>query len=154
MEYLDHHVLWWHWIVLGILLMAAEILAGTFIIVWFGVAAVIVGALLYFVHLSFSMQLFLWAVLSPLLTFVYWRWFRRHERAIPIGQSEGEYAGIQGRIVEVLGQGRYKAYFDLPVLGDRNWIVESIDKEPLDAGDPIHVVRVYGQIIKIAKGEN
>ncbi len=137
---------------LGLLLIALEILTGTFIIIWFGIGAIVVGGLIYLYPLSFAWQLFIWAILSLILTFIYWRWFHTHEPPLPIGQSEGEYAGIKGKIIEVLGNGRYRAYFDLPVLGDREWIVESEENEELKEGDTIYVSRVYGQIIKIKKG--
>ena len=153
MEYLDQHILWWHWVVLGLVLIGIEILSGTFIIIWFGVAALVVGTLRYFYPFAFSWQLLVWSILSLLLTFIYWKWFHKHEKPLPIGQSEGEYAGIKGTIVEVLSNGRYKAYFDLPVLGDREWIVEAEGDEELVIGDTIYVSHVYGQIIKVKKGE-
>ena len=153
MEFLDQHVLWWHWVAMGLALIGVEILIGAFIVIWFGVAAMAVGALDYLHPLPFSAQLFVWAALSLLLTYIYWHWLRRHEMSLAVGQSEGEHAGIRGRIVEVLDGGRYKAYFDLPVLGDREWIVETETDEPLRAGDTVHVAKVYGQIIKVTKGE-
>ena len=36
-------LVYWHWIVLGIVLMLAEIFIGSFFIFWFGAAAVVVG---------------------------------------------------------------------------------------------------------------
>jgi hypothetical protein len=42
-------ILWWHWLVLGLLLAVAEIAsAGGFYILFFGLAALVVGALAYF----------------------------------------------------------------------------------------------------------
>ena len=43
-------VLYWHWIVLGIALMAIEILLPSFVALWFGAAAVVVGVLLLCVY--------------------------------------------------------------------------------------------------------
>ena len=151
MEFLDQHILWWHWFVVGLVLIALEILTGTFIIIWFGISALIIGGIRYFYLFSFAWQLFYWASLSLILTFIYWRWFHKNENILPIGQSEGEYAGIKGKIIEVLDNNRYKAYFELPILGDREWIVESED-EKLKKGDTIYVSRVFGQIIKVKKG--
>ena len=149
MEFLSQHILWWHWIVLGIALSAAEILIPSFIVIWFGMAALIVGVVDYLFGTDFATELFLWSILSLMLTFIYWRWFKKHEPPLPIGQSEGEYADIPGVITEEIGNGRYRARFDLPVLGDREWIVETENHEALKKGDAITVTRVYGQIIKV-----
>ena len=42
---LDYIIEYWHWIVLGIVLMLSEIFIGSFFILWFGAAAVVVGLL-------------------------------------------------------------------------------------------------------------
>jgi membrane protein implicated in regulation of membrane protease activity len=85
------------------------------------------------------------AVVFLLMWFVY---FKKTFRS-PVGQSEGEYVHIPGRITEVLGSRRYRAEFELPVLGDRKWVVES--ETPLEVDDIIEVSEVYGQIIKVCK---
>ena len=35
--------LWWHWVVLGIVLVLLELAVPTFFLVWFGVGAIVVG---------------------------------------------------------------------------------------------------------------
>ncbi|WP_456451071.1 NfeD family protein [Hydrogenimonas sp.] len=151
MEFLSQSVLWWHWVVLGIALSAAEILIPSFIVIWFGVAAIVVGAVDYFFHTGFTTELYLWSGLSVALLVAYWKYFKKAEKPVSVGQSEGEYADIPGIVLEDLGEGRYRARFDLPVLGDRVWVVESEDGQRLEEGDPILVSRVYGQIIKVKK---
>jgi membrane protein implicated in regulation of membrane protease activity len=148
MEWMSLHVLWWHWVVLGILLTAAEIVVPSLVIIWLGLAALVVGALDWFCHCSFSTELYLWTGLSVLLLALWFGYFRRTRRSL-VGQAEGEHLHIPGRITEKLANGRYRAEFELPVLGDRRWVVES--REPLEVGDPVEVVRVYGQIIKVHK---
>ncbi|WP_456392899.1 NfeD family protein [Nitratifractor sp.] len=148
MEWMDAQVLWWHWVVLGILLAAAEIVVPSLIIIWFGIAAVLIGLLDFFCGCTFATELYLWAGLSVVLLAAWFGYFRRTWRS-SVGQAEGEHAHIPGRITEVLDSRRYRAEFDLPVLGDRRWVVES--KEPLSVGDEIEVARVYGQIVKVRK---
>ena len=148
MEWLDANVLWWHWVVVGILFVVLELALASFVILWLGIAAILVGAIEYLFHPSFSTQLYLWTALSVALLAAWFGYFRRTWRS-PVGQAEGEHVHIPGRITERLGPRRYRAEFDLPVLGDRNWIVES--KEPLKPGDEVEVEKVYGQIIKVRK---
>jgi membrane protein implicated in regulation of membrane protease activity len=153
MEALTQTVQWWHWVVLGIVLVAAEIVIPSFIVIWFGVAALAVGATVYLFAPAFDIQLYLWSGLSVLLLLAYWKYFKKAEPEVPVGQSEGEYAGIEGKVLEVLGEGRYRARFELPVLGDRVWIVETENGESLEEGDPILVSHVYGQILKVKKAQ-
>ncbi len=59
-------ILWWHWIVLGLVLVVAELLtAGGFYIIFFGIAAVIVGVLAGFNMAGpIWMQLLMFSVIS------------------------------------------------------------------------------------------
>jgi membrane protein implicated in regulation of membrane protease activity len=140
-------------VVLGILLVAGEIVIPSFIVIWFGVAALVVGAAVYLFAPAFDVQLYLWSGLSVALLLAYWKYFKKAEPSVPVGQSEGEYAGIGGVVLEELGEGRYRARFELPVLGDRVWVVEAENGERLRKGDPILVSRVFGQILKVKKAQ-
>ena len=42
-------VLWWHWLAFGLVLVGAELVVPSFTIVWFGLAACLVGVLLLLV---------------------------------------------------------------------------------------------------------
>jgi membrane protein implicated in regulation of membrane protease activity len=148
MEWLSANVQWWHWVVMGILFVAAEIVVPSFVIIWLGIAAIIVGAVDWLMAPEFSTQLYLWTGLSVLLLFSWFGYFKKTWRS-PVGQAEGEHAHIPGRITEKLGGSRYRAEFELPVLGDRRWVVES--REALEPGDRVEVAKVYGQIVKVKK---
>jgi len=141
-------MLWWHWIVLGIIFIVAEMIVPNFIIIWLGISAIIVGMIDYLLSPSLSTQLYIWSGLSTILLIAWFYYFKRTWRS-PIGQAEGEYIHIPGRVTEKLDSIRYKAEFELPILGDRRWVVES--NEELNIGDKIEVSKVYGQIIKVKK---
>jgi membrane protein implicated in regulation of membrane protease activity len=139
---------WWIWVVLGIVLTAAEIVVPSLVIIWLGIAAIVVGVTETLCHCRLATQLYLWAGLSVLLLAAWFGYFRRTWRS-SVGQAEGEYIHIPGRITERLEGQRYRAEFELPVLGDRRWVVES--REPLEAGDEVEVAKVYGQIVKVRR---
>ncbi len=140
---------WWQWVVIGILLTIAEIFVLGFFILWFGVSAIIVGVVSFFIELTLSSQIVAWAVLSAILLWVWFGLFQK-SKSVDIGQSD-EYRDISGEIREKLENRRYRAYFDLPILGDRSWIVES--DENLEIGDKIRVDKVFGQILRVKKIE-
>ena len=58
-------ILWWHWLVLGLLLMVGELATpGGFYIIFFGVGAILTGFLALFGVSDTSVQVFLFLVLS------------------------------------------------------------------------------------------
>ena len=63
-EWLDANILYWHWIVIGLFLIILELFAPVFVVLWLGLAAIIVGLLLTVFDINVSIQLVTWAVLS------------------------------------------------------------------------------------------
>ncbi len=58
-------LVYWHWIVLGFLLLILEMLAPGAILMWFGAGALLVGGLLYlFPEISWDWQIVIFAVVS------------------------------------------------------------------------------------------
>jgi len=151
MEWLNTNILWWHWLAIGIVLVVAEIFVPSLVIIWFGLAAILVGILKAIIDLSFPACLFLWAGGSVIFLAIWFRFFKKTRRSY-VGQAR-EYAHVLGTIEESLEgeeeNGRYKAFFNVPVLGDRVWIVESDD--PLEIGDSVKIRKVVGQILKVKK---
>jgi hypothetical protein len=133
---------WWLWLVLGLVLLGVEILTpGGFYIIFFGVAALIVGLLAglglggplwaQFVLFSFLSVAAL-VVTRPYLV----RWARSGERPDPIDRLEGESAVL----ADDLAPGAYgKAE-----LRGTSWTVLNHDHRPLARGQRVRVVRVDG----------
>lgn len=70
-------LLYWHWMVLGFILLILEMLAPGAILMWFGAGALIVGGLLYlFPDLGWEWQILLFALISLTSIFV-WRKVRK-----------------------------------------------------------------------------
>jgi len=59
------NLLYWHWIILGFLLLVLEMLAPGAIIMWFGVGALAVGSLLFlFPDIPWEWQVFIFSIIS------------------------------------------------------------------------------------------
>ena len=116
--------LYWHWLVFGMLLAIAEIFVPSFTIFWFGLGAIIVGGALYFFeHLSFSWQLFIWAVASCLFTFLWFKLFKplMFDRT-KAGISREAILGESGRVVKAPVEGKDGIVrFTMPLLGSDEW---------------------------------
>ena len=67
---------YWHWLVLGIVLIIAEIFIPSFTILWFGLGAILVGVVMSLFNLSFALQLLLWTFASVVFTLLWFRWLK------------------------------------------------------------------------------
>ena len=70
-------ILPWHWVVFGIAVMVSEMFLGTFFILWFGAAAVVVGVMLFLIpDLSMTWQILLWTILSSVLALGWFKYLK------------------------------------------------------------------------------
>ncbi len=70
------NILWWHWIVLGIILVLMELVVPSFTIFWFGLGALVTGLLLAILpEISLKWQLLVFSVSSVGFTFFWFRLF-------------------------------------------------------------------------------
>ena len=140
-------ILWWHWLVLGLILIVAELAAsGGFYIIFFGVAAVVVGLLAMFgVAGQEAMQLLLFSGLSvgSLLLFRgrLLRWIQIEPQRPPVDQLVGEV----GTASEDLAPGMVGRV----ELRGTVWSARNIAGVPLVRGVRFRVVRVEGLLLSV-----
>jgi membrane protein implicated in regulation of membrane protease activity len=141
---------WWYWVVLGVILSVAEIFVLGFFLIWLGVSAIIVGIISFFIELELSYQILFWAIGSILLLWVWFGYLQGEGQSIDSSLEElGSYQGFQGEITKKLDKKRYKAVFEVPILGDREWTVYS--KDELEVGDEVISETLNGQLLKVKK---
>lgn len=73
-EYLSSHIFYWHWIILGLAIITVELFATLFIMLWLGLAAIIVGILQLVIGIDLSIQLIVWVSLSTIFL-LFWHKF-------------------------------------------------------------------------------
>ena len=143
---------YWHWIVFGVLLMLSEIALTTFFILWFGVAAVLVGiVLLLFPELSLSAQILIWTVLSSLLALAWFKYLKPLSvDRTKAGLSREAIVGEIGQVISVPNEDRRgRMRFPAPVLGSDEWQIFSTDT--LAEGDRVRVKDVSGNSLIVEK---
>lgn len=96
-EWLNGNVLYWHWIVFGLLLITLELFNPIFVTLWLGLAAIFVGVLELAYPLSVSGALIAWAVLSTAFlllwhTFISPKIAKKPLRAYPEKRLSGRWA--------------------------------------------------------------
>ena len=143
---------YWHWIVFGVLLVLSEIALTTFFILWFGIAAIIVGALLFFLPgLALSWQIFIWTLLSSLLALAWFRYLKPLSiDRTKAGLSREAIVGEVGQVISVPGEERRgRIRFPAPILGADEWQI--ISTESLAIGDRVRVKDVSGNSLLVEK---
>ena len=144
-------ILWWHWIVLGIFLMLAELAIPAFFLLWFGAAAVVVGAVVAVLPtFPFSFQVIAWTVGSVVLIWFWFKVFKRGVYRTRAGLSRGTFVGEIGLVIrELRPYDKGQIRFQKPMLGGETW--EAIAEEEIPVGERVKVLDVEGNLLKVAK---
>ncbi|HEY8353869.1 MAG TPA: NfeD family protein [Methylophilaceae bacterium] len=142
----------WLWGILGLILLAMEMMSGTFFILWFGVAAFIVSACLHFFpELHIGWQFLIFTVFS-LCSLAIWKIHYRKKPTVElkVGQSQGDEIGRVGTIVEAVSRrqnGRIR--FAQGVMGNREWI--AISEEDLEVGCEAEITAIVGNTLAVKR---
>lgn len=136
----------WHWLVFGLLLLVAEIFVAGAILIWFGVAALLVGVLAFAVPaLIWMPSLVLWAALSLVLVFG-WQQYRKKNPATPAAPTmnrRGEqYVGRHFTLSRDVVNGVGELHVD-----DTRWKITS--HHDLPAGSKVKVTAVDGTSLRV-----
>jgi len=143
---LNETVLWWHWIVFGIILLIAEMSTGTFFMLGLGVAAIIVGIIDATIGTSFTVELSIWVVLSILAIAAWFKWFKEPPLT-DSGQSNYRLDTLGIVMEDIQPHSRGKVTFDTPVLGNSSW--HATAKVDIDKNTRVQIVQINGQLIEV-----
>ena len=140
---------WWHWMAGGFLLALMELAVPAFFLLWFGLGAFLVGAVMLLLPLSPALQFTLWGFASTAMVVLWFRYFKNPDRT-KAGISKEAFLGETGLIVrEVSEMQKGEIRFQKPILGSETWPV--IADETIPAGERARIVDVLGQTLKVSK---
>lgn len=146
-------VLWWHWVAFGLVLVGAELIVPSFTIVWFGLAACLVGVLLLLApSLSLAVQVFVWTAASAACTLFWFRYFKpKMADRTTAGMSREAIVGETGMMLRGVSSNldRGRIRFAVPLLGAEEW--DCISREPLRAGDYARVTGIDGHVLNVER---
>ena len=149
---MEFKILYWYWLVLGMLLIMAEIFIPSFTVFWFGLGAIIVALILWLVpNMAASWQLFIWAIASIIFTFLWFKYFKplMTDRT-KAGISREAVLGESGLIIKIPSEDRRGIVrFATPLLGTDEW--PFICKQQIAAGDRVFVKDVSGNTLIVEK---
>lgn len=92
----------WFWLSLGGLLLAAEMLGASGYLLWSGIAAVLVGVLVWLFPFSWEMQGVLFSILTVVSAFLWWYWLSKRTKPQPamLNQRNHQLLGIRATLTE------------------------------------------------------
>lgn len=143
---------YWHWLVLGMLLIAFEIFIPSFTALWFGLGALIVGiGVLLVPGLSLAWQMLIWIIASVAFT---WAWFRFFKNLAPdrtkAGLSRETLIGETAQVIAAPhADKRGMLRFATPKLGAEEW--EFICNEAVAVGDRVMVQDLSGNTLIVCR---
>ena len=143
---------YWHWLVFGMLLIISELFIPNFTIVWFGLGAIIVaGVALLFPGADLTWQLFVWALASGVMTFLWFRYIKpRMADRTKAGTAREALLGQTGRVIKKPVEGRNGVLrFAVPVLGSDEWTF--FCSQPVAPGDRVVVNEISGNTLIVDK---
>lgn len=134
----------WIMLAIGIVLLGIELLVGTFVILFFGLAAILVGGLGFFMEWSAGeYQVLFVFVLGGILTFILRPFFTREmgKEDLPLETME---AGDTGTIVENAGELRlfYKG---------TTWAFKNSGETAINNGDEVVVEKLHNNVAIVKK---
>ncbi len=137
------NIFWWHWIVLGVILILMELVVPSFTIFWFGLGALVTGLLLAILpEISLKWQVLVFSVSSIGFTVFWFRLFvsRKKIKTLLVDeQSAIGQTGIAATRAMVPGE-MGRVVFSVPVLDDESWMY--LADEPIETGNRVRVIAV------------
>jgi inner membrane protein len=133
------------WALVGFSLLILELLLPGVFLIWIGIAALLLAAVLLVVALPLLWQGVLFAGLSLVTVAIGWRWYRRSPDPGQgaLRQPEAQMIGRHGVVVEAIAHGRGKVK-----VGDTVWLAEG---PALAAGSAINVVAQSGTVLTVKR---
>jgi inner membrane protein len=141
----------WHWWALAAILIAVEVATPTFYFLWPGVAAALVGAILYAdPSLSVDSQIILFSVLAVISTVAWKRyapksWFTTEPHPT-LNRRATQYAGRRAKAAVDFSAGRGAVLVD-----DTRWSAVTIDGSDPLSGETVTVIGADGTILRVSR---
>ena len=145
---MEFQMLYWHWLVIGMLLIMGEIFVTSFTIFWFGLGGLVVAMILALAPgMALKWQLLIWALSSAAFTALWFRLVRPLMKdRTKAGIAREAIIGESGRVIEAPVEGRRGVVrFTTPLLGSDEW--PFISDKPVTIGNRVFVKDISGNTL-------
>ncbi|EPR4992432.1 NfeD family protein [Vibrio navarrensis] len=136
----------WHWLALGLALLAVELLGTAGYFLWFGISALAVGLLLSLMSFAWPVQWSAFAAFSLATTWIWWRRQLKHDKqsdaSRDLNQKQKQLVGQELILEEDIQVGMNRIR-----IADTTWSAKS--DSAILAGNKVKIARVDGIILTI-----
>lgn len=138
----------WYWLILGFVLLIAEIAMPGVFLLWWGLAAIVVaGIMKLFPTLPLSALVVIYAIIAIVLSVIWWRYQHSKDQADQsqsvLNQRDHAIIGARGKVLEMAGNGIGRGAF-----GDTTWRIKG---HGLSVNDLIEVTAVNSITLNVIK---
>ena len=147
---MEFQMLYWHWLVIGMLLIIGEIFVASFTMFWFGLGGLVVALALGLApQLSLTWQLLIWALSSAVFTLLWFKLVRpRMKDRTKAGIARESAIGESGQVIKAPAEGRRGVVrFTTPLLGSDEW--PFICEEPVTPGSRVFIKEISGNTLVV-----
>lgn len=148
----DLHLLYWHWLVFGMILMLLELAVPSFTIFWFGLGGLVVGLLLLLAPgVGLTWQILLWVVASSAFAVFWFKVLKpRMTDRTKAGISREAVLGETAMVIRAPeGDRRGEMRFAVPLLGSDTWSFICLDE--VAVGDRVVVQDLSGNTMMVKR---
>jgi membrane protein implicated in regulation of membrane protease activity len=144
---------WYHWAIFGVVLTLSELLIPTLVLIWFGLGALIIAAIVVMIpNLELIAQLLIWGVVSIGFVVLWFRVFKPYHHKTLVGRSSAQVIGEVGLLVnDVDAFQKGKVRFQTPVVGSDIW--DCVADQPIKAGNRVKVLSIEGTLVRVKPTE-
>jgi len=141
------HLQFWHWLILAAVFAGIEMLSPGFFFIWLGGAALVTSLIVLVISSTgWEVQLILFAALSAISVFAWYKFGRRMNIATDdamLNRRGDSLVGRTGALVEAIVNGRGRVKID-----DSVWSAEG---EDAPTGAKVLVIAVEGALLKVER---
>ena len=145
-------ILYWHWLLLGVFLVAADIFVARFSLLWFGLSALVIGGImLMFPAVPPVYQIVGWILLASILALSWIRYFKPERQNQHAAEVAADAAiGEAGTVIQVSKGGvEGVVEFPAPLLGHEEW--RFVSEQAVEPGDRVFIKEVDGERLVVIK---
>ena len=148
---MDIQLLYWHWLVIGMLLVVAEIFIPSFTVLWFGLGALVVGFVEMVAPMSMTTQILLWTVSSVLFAVGWFKVIKPKMAAANQNKQSCQSAiGESGLVIKLPSESTLGTMrFSTPVLDRDEWQFRC--DVAVELGDRLHIREISDQTLVVVR---
>lgn len=142
-------IAWYHWAIAGVVMGCAEMLVPAFVLIWLGLAALVMAALVaVWPQTGMIVECVIWAALSAVFVLMWFKLFKPRQRKIPPQIVQTQAIGEVGLLIrDVAPFEKGQVRFQTSLIGADVW--DCIADQQIKTGAHVEVISVEGNLLRV-----